>query len=211
MESLPILSPIQGLTTVILAVRGMVDGWFTRGLLGDALMWLLLKRLSLIRVKMEALAARFEAGTLRPRRARAAMAERVAPKGVRTAPVSRQVWPRRFAWLVRLGGWQVAGRGSQLRATLETPEMVALLIAAPQAARILRPLCWMLAVETSVLRPRPAGYVAEIVPAKIAVVAKERVRRPRPVVDWGRIPLPRGVLAAARRQGFGKVPPQEVD
>jgi len=33
-----------------------------------------------------------------------------------------------------------------------------------------------------------------------------RVRKPRVPIDWGRIPLPRGVLAAAKRQGFGKVP-----
>jgi hypothetical protein len=83
--------------------------------------------------------------------------------------------------------------------------MVALLVAAPQAARILRPLCRMLAVETAVLRPRVAGAAADVDPVEIIPVVKKRVRRPRVPVDWGRIPLPKGVLAAARRQGFGKV------
>jgi len=82
---------------------------------------------------------------------------------------------------------------------------VALLLAAPQAARILRPVCRMLAVEAQLLRPRPEGEVAEIVAAEAVRVVKARVRKPRVAVDWGRIPLPKGVLAAARRQGFGKV------
>ena len=87
---------------------------------------------------------------------------------------------------------------------LERPEMVELLVAAPQAARILRPVCRMLAVETSLLRPGVAAR--EVVAVEVRPMVKVRVRRPRVVVDWGRIPLPRGVLAAARRQGFGKVP-----
>ena len=82
--------------------------------------------------------------------------------------------------------------------------VVELLLAAPQAARILRPVCRMLAVETSLLRPRLASAVAEVVAPEPVPVVTKRVRRPRPPVDWGRIPLPRGVLAAARRQGFGK-------
>ena len=80
--------------------------------------------------------------------------------------------------------------------------MVELLLAAPQAARILRPVCRMLAVDPSVLRP---GVVTPEVVASVAVaVVKKRVRKPRVPIDWGRIPLPRGVLSAARRQGFGK-------
>ncbi len=74
--------------------------------------------------------------------------------------------------------------------------MVALLIAAPQAVRILRPLCRMLAIETSVLRP---GVVVVERPVRV-----KRVRTPRPPVDLGRVPLPRGVISWARREGFAK-------
>ena len=81
--------------------------------------------------------------------------------------------------------------------------MVELLKVAPQAARILRPVCRMLMIEEQVLRP---GVVAVVASLKVVAVVKQRVRKPRVPVDWGRIPLPRGVLAAARRQGFGKVP-----
>ena len=89
---------------------------------------------------------------------------------------------------------------------MRQPEMVELLLAAPQAARILRPVCRMLAVDARLLRPRPEG-AAEVVPADVVEVVRARVRKRvvRAPVDWGRIPLPRGVLAAARRQGFGKV------
>jgi hypothetical protein len=66
----------------------------------------------------------------------------------------------------------------------------------------LRPVCRMLAIEMSLLRPLAEGRVAV---AAVVREVKARVRKPRPKIDWGRIPLPRGVLAAARRQGFGKV------
>ncbi len=51
------------------------------------------------------------------------------------------------------------------------------------------------------------GVVVGFVPP-VPKVVKKRVRKPRPPVQIGRIPLPRGVLSWARRQGFGKVPPE---
>ena len=186
--------------------------------MSDALNLLLFHRLFDICRKMERLAARFQTGKLwrctsrgRPRV--------VDPQGVAVAAggrafgASARIWPTRFAWLVRLGGWRVAGCGTQLRSVLETPEMVALLVASPQATRILRPLRRMLAVETSVLPPRATGAVPVDCPAGVmggvAVTQptepKKRVRQSRVVVDWGRIPLPRGVLAATRRQGSGRI------
>jgi hypothetical protein len=99
---------------------------------------------------------------------------------------------------VKAASWQAAGFGLQVRAVLEQPEMVALLTASPQAARILRPLCRALAIETSLLRPGVAVVVEEK-PARV-----KRVRKPRPAVDMGRVPLPRGVISWARRERFAK-------
>jgi hypothetical protein len=194
-------SPYLDLSAVIRALRGSVGGWGGRGLLGQVLVMLLYRRLGGICGKIERLCQRFQAGRLWRAPARADV---VAPVGAdgRKRALALQVLPRRFAWLVRLVGYQAAGYGCQLRVILEQPEMVELLQASPQAGRILRPLCRMLAVETALLRPRPAGSV---VVAEVAPVVKVRVRRPRAPIDWGRIPLPRGVLSAARRQGFGKV------
>ena len=163
---------------------------------------LLYRRLAGIIGQMERLCQRFQAGRLWRRTVCADVAGRVAADGrVRAVPGLR--WPGRFAWLVRAASWQAAGYGSQLRHILVQPEMVELLKVAPQAARILRPVCRMLAIEASVLRP---GVVAVVAPLKVAAAVTKRVRKPRVPIDWGRIPLPRGVLAAARRQGFGKVP-----
>ena len=73
--------------------------------------------------------------------------------------------------------------------------MTELLTESAQARRILRPLCRALAVE---------------LPGMVGIAATERgavqLRRPKPrvVKEPMRIPLPRGVLVAARRQGFGK-------
>ena len=182
-------SPYFDLTAIIGAVRAMVGEWGKRGLLSQALMVLLYFRLGKISGQMERMAARFVAGRgwrLKPRMEGVATvrAERVAGQPAR-------IWPTRFAWLIRVGGWQVAGRGSQLRAVLETPEMIALLRAVPQAARVLRPLCRMLAIETSLLRPLAPGEV--VVPK----VRKQRVCRVREVVVHLR-PLQPYVLAAVR-------------
>ena len=185
-------SPYLDLSVVLRAVRGEVGGWTVRGLLSHILALLLFRRLGEMCGKMERLVARFQAGRLWLRKPQTRAGARKAGK------TGARIWPGRFAWLVRAAGYQAAGYGCQLRHVLEQPEMVELLKAAPQAARILRPVCRMLAIETSLLRP---GVVA---PEPVVRVRKPRVRKPRPPIDWGRIPLPRGVLSAARRAGFGK-------
>jgi len=204
-------SPYSDLSVVIRALRGALGGWGLRGLLSQVLVMLLYRRLGGICGQMERLSQRFQAGKLGRltgrKRTLAVPAE--AEERRRVGP--RQVLPRRFGWLVWAASYHAAGYGSQLQAILGTPEMIALLTAAPQAGRILRPVCRMLAVETSLLRPWLKPGSPESAAAGIGVVARvevvrKRVRRPRAPVDWGRIPLPRGVLAAAKRQGFGKVP-----
>ena len=184
----------------------VVDSWGVRQWLSAALLGLLHQRLCQIAFKMERMLARFQAGKLWRLAPRAVVVKAVAGEvEARVIVAPARIWPTRFAWLVRLGGYRVAGCGGQLQAVLERPEMVALLLAAPQAGRILRPLCRMLAVDRSWLRPRPAGSVVEVAAEVLAAVVKKRVRKPREVIDFGRIPLPRGVLSAARRLGFGRV------
>jgi len=192
MKSCGAPSPYLSLSAVLRALRGEVGGWHLRGLLSHAVMMLLYRRIGEICGKIERLAVRVQAGLLRRR-------EPGVKAGVRSvAKTGARIWPGRFAWLVRVAGYQAAGYGCQLRHILEQPEMVALLQATPQAARILRPVCRMLAIETALLRP---GVVA---PEPVVRVVKPRVRKPRVPIDWGRIPLPRGVLSAARRAGFGR-------
>jgi hypothetical protein len=194
-------SPFLDLSTVIRALRGAVGGWGGRGWLSQVLVMLLYRRLGGICGQMERLSQRFQAGRLWRVATRAVATDgNVADR--RMPAVASLRWPGRFGWLVRAASYHAAGYGCQLRVILERPEMVELLLAAPQAARILRPLCRMLAVETSLLRPRPEGVAAEIAPSDVRDGIRKRVRRARAPVDWGRIPLPRGVLSAVRRQGF---------
>jgi len=181
------------LSVVLLAVRKEVGGWGLRGLLSQVLVLLVYRRLGGVVREMEGLAARFAAGTLFRVVGRVSVAARVVAGGARRVGEAR-VWPGRFGWLVRAASWQAAGYGSQLEAVLREPEMVALLMAAPRAARILRPVCRMLAVDASLLRP---GVVVVVAPVR---EVKPRVRKPRPKVDWGRIPLPRGVLTWVRKE-----------
>jgi hypothetical protein len=185
-------SPYQALPAVLRALRGEVGGWTVRKLLSEVLAWLLYRRLGAICGKIERLVARFQAGRLWLRKPGARVGVRAAAK------TGARIWPGRFAWLVRAAGYQAAGYGCQLRYILEQPEMVELLKASPQAARILRPVCRMLAIETELLRP------GVVVPEPVVRVPKPRVRKPRVPIDWGRIPLPRGVLSAVRQRRFCK-------
>jgi len=192
MNSSALPSPYLSLSAVLRALRGEVGGWTVRRLLSEVLALLLYRRIGEVCGKIERLAARFQARRLWQHVPQTRAGVRKAAK------TGARIWPGRFAWLVRVAGYQAAGYGCQLRHILEQPEMVALLQATPQAARILRPVCRMLAIETALLRP---GVVA---PEPVVRVVKPRVRKPRVPIDWGRIPLPRGVLSAARRQGFGR-------
>ena len=83
---------------------------------------------------------------------------------------------------------QAAAFGSQLRMALNAPEMMALLAASPQAGRMLRPLCRVLAVE---LRSAQAEPRAE---ARDTGERPPRRRGTRPAPAAFRIALPRDVL-----------------
>ena len=188
-------SPVfLSLSAVIRGLRVAVAAWGGRGLLGGLVLLLVYRRLGEIGRRMEGMARRFQAGVVW---------RRVRVVGPGASAVGRRgravrVWPGRFGWLVRVAGFEAAGFGSQLRAVLETPEMVALLAASPEAVRVLRPLCRALAIEMSVLRPGVAGVV------RVRSVGAGKVRAPRVKLDLGRVPVPRGVLSAVRRGRFSK-------
>jgi hypothetical protein len=116
-----------------------------------------------------------------------------------TYPRPASIWPRKRVWLVAMQGYEAAGCGLQFQHILGQPDMVALLKACPQAARIMRPMCRMLGVETSLLYP---GAPPKVAVEKVVKPKVKRVRRKIVPLHLPRIPLPRGVLSACRRAGF---------
>ncbi len=138
----------------VLAVRGSRDRAAT------ALMLLLWSRLRRTVQRFVDLAGRYRAGTLRAPRP-------YSPAPGRRPPPPGPLLPRRFGWLVARVP-EAAIYGEYLRQMLADPEMASLLEAAPQASRLLRPLCRMLAV-----RPIPA--LKREAPARMAPALERKV------------------------------------
>ena len=109
-----------------------------------------------LRARCLRLAARIEAGRATPNCP-------TRPRARPARPRPPQPLPRARGWLVRLVP-EAASGGSHLRYLLAEPEMQALLAAAPQAGRLLRPLCRMLGVDPppAIAKPppRPATIAA---------------------------------------------------
>ncbi len=106
-------------------------------------------RLQNLRKRFIALLARAQAGPLPPPR---------PPRNRKREARKRQrPFPEPFAWLLKLGQWRVAPWRGDLERLLADPEMAVLLRNAPQAGRLLRPLCRMLGVipDPALLPPPP--------------------------------------------------------
>ncbi len=164
---------IGGLRRAIAARSGGAGG-------AAPLLMLLWTRLLRLSGRFARLAARVAAGTASPRRP--ASPRRAAG---RSRPPYRRL-PRGFAWLPRQVP-EAAAYGSQLRHLLADPEMAALIAAAPQAGRLLRPLC-----RTLGIRPPPGPLSPPAAPPAAARPAPRwsappptpphRARSPAPMV-----------------------------
>jgi len=189
MEHAPALSAIEMITAmlrvILRGVRAGLGAWRVEPVLAV----LLYRRAGETLGRIERMLRRFQAGRLWRVTQRAA----VMPGRMRRKPTTRL--PHRFGWLVQAGGHQAAGLGAQLQVVLNTPEMTQLLATSPQAVRILRPWCRALALDMPGVTRVAAAQIGERAPRRCQPRA-----RPEPF----RIPLPRGVCVAARRDGFGK-------
>jgi len=201
------LSVAERLAMILEGLYRAVAARSARGIFGPGMATLMIlmvcRRVRRIEGKIQRMLARFRTGTLRvgPVARGVGVAPRDPTAKLPQDPTAKL--PRSFGWLLPLVPCHAAGFGSQLRHLLGDPEMMALLAASPQARRVLAPMCRMLAIEASVLVPEaPVGCEAEVDEA--APVVAKRVRKPRPPVDWGRIPIPRGVVSAVRRRGLAK-------
>ena len=135
----------------------------------EALVVLIWTRLQRVRNRLLRIIAEFQAGTLPPPRMRhVAVRSQERPDDSRPAR-ARPAAPRGFAWLVRMNQ-ETASYGLQLQHLLTDTDMVALVQAAPQVGRMLRPIFWMTAV-----RPAPAA-VRLPTPPRPPRTARPRVR-----------------------------------
>ena len=142
------LAPVPVLARLALTLAGLgraVAGRVGVGVMSTAMIVLVWQRVRRVEREIAGLMARFRAGRLR-----VLVAPRVRRVGLARSVVGSRL-PRRFGWLLPLVPAEAAGYAGQVRAVLAEPEMVALLLAAPQARRVLRPLCRMLGIERGVL------------------------------------------------------------
>jgi hypothetical protein len=155
-------------------------------------------RLLGIRKRFRILVARIEAGQppmerARKPRPRAAEPDPEFPLGFRPPPPGWRRWAVRadkpvpawrslrqhmFAWMCALAPAvpefrdSAAAHGAELRHALAEPEMRELLLASRRVGDSLRPLCWMLGINTSILYPaRPAASAAVVTVPDPAVSA----------------------------------------
>ena len=149
--------------------------------------WLILliwTRLGRIAQRLARIFAQLEAGTLKPPRKRPATPRK--PVARPPQPAADRKLPRGVAWLVPLVPGISFGR-ERLEALFAEPEMQAMLAAAPQLGRSLRPLCHMLGLRPlpPLLRlpakpePAPSGPAAAAKVGRTPPADPARARPPR--------------------------------
>jgi len=127
------------------------------------LVWVRLRRTL---ARLDRLALRWQQGRLHPRPRRNRSPRR--PPQIHPAEAWRhRRTPQGHAWLIRLHQ-PLAQYAPRIQLLVDDPEIAALCAAAPQAGRLLRPLCRMFAIA-------PPAYIARPAPP-----ARVRPRQPRP-------------------------------
>jgi len=153
-------SPAERFARIVASMLALVGARVARpgkpGLAGPLTLAIAI-RLQRMRNRIARFAARWQAGTLTPPR------PRIRPAVPRCRNATPGPWdhlpklPRGRLWLTRLVPGIVFG-ASQLRALLDEPEMAAMLRAAPQIGRTLRPFWHMLSgdpLPPLLQRPEP--------------------------------------------------------
>jgi hypothetical protein len=149
-----VLAPLTAADRFALSLDGLCRAVAAAiaGRLMDAVMILLVwRRIKRVQRQVLGLLTRFREGRLRVQ---------VTPRsrgGGGTRSGGALVLPRSFAWLLPLVPCEAACFAGQISTVLAEPEMVALLEAAPQARRVLAPLCRMLGISLPEAAARQAA------------------------------------------------------
>jgi hypothetical protein len=156
-------------TLIVMGLRAVLAAHMVRADQTRPLLLLMWGRLGQLDRRMAILMQRFAAGR--------SVAPRLRPPAQTRAKrqVTRLRLPAKPGWLI-IQAIQVAPYAEQVRRLLEQPEMLALLDAAPQLKRQLRPILRALMPElppSLALPPRPPR------PPRVKPVRTERPRKPR--------------------------------
>jgi hypothetical protein len=130
------------------------------------LVWFRLRRML---ARLDRLAHRWQTGRLRPARPRTRPSRTPTPTHPAEASLPRRT-PRGHAWLIRLHQ-PLAQFAPRVEAMLADPDISALCAAAPQARKLLRPLCRMFGLA-------PPPYLAR--PKRPTPPRQPRPRTPTP-------------------------------
>ena len=165
---------------------------------------LIVGRLRRLQLRFLALFARVQAGTLllrppRPQPPRSRDPDLSPPERPAEKPELRL--PRKFGWLVHgltpfaeSYRCEAAGCRAGVLSLLEDPQMLALIQTAPQAGRILRPLCHMLGIKPPPILKLPPRPGRPRKPKTAAPAALARVEKPRekPITRRPNLAIPPG-------------------
>jgi hypothetical protein len=171
MESQATLSVVASFTLILDGLLAAIAARIQDYPFNDVMVVYLWKRVNRVKNRFLALAALIQAGriprerTAKPRARKRSSA--VGPDGInwrKWLPLGTFAW---LCWLMRSlpNRFGAAQFGDQLRHLLGRTEMQALLAATPKAGRLLAPLCFMLGIEASLLRPVRAASPPRPAPA----------------------------------------------
>lgn len=158
--SLPI-SLTDRLACTIEAIRCAVAAWGAKNRAAAPIIVLLWGRFGRIVTRFTALVAQVRAGRVPAQRVTRRADGPAPPRDPPSRPTVEL--PRGFAWLLRLVP-ETRSLAGQVRHWLTDPELKEILAAAPQAGRLLRPLCHMLGIEPgpALALPRPKRRAAPV-------------------------------------------------
>jgi len=166
--------PAERFASIVTAMRkAAADCHVARGVSGPLIL-LIWNYLGGILNQFAAIAAKVRAGTLpAPRKPRSRAPLPGAEPPLPAKPRKPSLLPRGPLWMIKLFGWHVGNHACLLESLLKDPEMAALIAAAPQLGRLIRPLCRALGRDAGAAKLPPRQ-------PKPAQPRKPRPRRPKP-------------------------------
>ena len=186
MYPIPVTTALcQGVAAALSGLRATVANHIARAWHLEPLLALIYHRLTRMALRLDRLTQRWQAGTLPKPRAPQTRSAPTRPDSPKTKPIAV---PKSHFWLVRLVQ-PTAQYIVPVEIFLANPETRALVEAAPQAGRILRPLCRALGIT-------PPEWLR--LPARPVTPRKSRAKPPRPEPATPYRPLPAYIRAAVR-------------